>query len=142
MILTFKKMNSLTFLLVEDDEIEKLKFKRILTKLNSNHKCIEADNGEDALSKIDNGLLPDIILLDLNMPKMGGIDFIKHFKQNDHLKYIPIIILTTSCNFIEIKTCYAKGASGYIIKPLQYEDYIEKINALIQYWEHNEIIKT
>lgn len=135
-------MNTLHLLLIEDDEIEQMKFQRIVSKFNINHKVSLANNGEEALQLIsDKKCIPDLILLDLNMPKMNGLDFLKQFKEHKSLTYIPIIILTTSNNHQEIKKCYSEGASGYLIKPLKYEAYTAKINALISYWEHNEIIK-
>ncbi len=135
-------MKKLTFLLIEDDEIEQLKFQRILKKINPIHTTREANDGEEALQLIISGeCIPDVILLDLNMPKMNGIDFLQQFKQHESLKYIPIVMLTTSSNHSEIKQCYRHGASGYIIKPLKYEDYIKKIEILVNYWEENEILK-
>jgi len=134
-------MKTLSFLLIEDDEIERMKFHRIFSKLGYSHSIIEAFNGEEAMEIIANGRIPDIILLDLNMPKMNGLDFLKHFKKEEELRYIPIVVLTTSNNHQEIKNCYKEGASGYIIKPLEYEDYKERIKALVNYWEQNEIIK-
>ncbi len=132
-------MKSLSFLLIEDDEIERMKFQRVFSKLGKRHTVTTALHGEEALETITKGIIPDIILLDLNMPKMNGIDFLKHFKKEEHLRYIPIVILTTSNNYQEIKNCYKEGASGYIIKPLEYEEYAERIKFLVTYWEHNEI---
>jgi len=134
-------MKPLSFLLIEDDEIERMKFKRIFSKLGYQHSIIEALNGEEAIEIIDSGKIPDIILLDLNMPKMNGLDFLRHFKKEEQLRYIPIVVLTTSNNHLEIKNCYKEGASGYIIKPLAYEDYVVRITGLVNYWEQNEIIK-
>jgi len=134
-------MKPLSFLLIEDDEIERMKFKRIFSKLGYQHSIIEALNGEEAIEIIDSGKIPDIILLDLNMPKMNGLDFLRHFKKEEQLRYIPIVVLTTSNNHQEIKNCYKEGASGYIIKPLAYEDYVVRITGLVNYWEQNEIIK-
>ncbi len=135
-------MKKLTFLLIDDDEIEQMKFQRIIKKLNPIHSIKEAHDGEEALKLITTGkLIPDVILLDLNMPKMNGIDFLKHFKEHETLQYIPIIMLTTSSNHSEIKQCYAEGASGYVIKPLKYEDYIKKVAVLVNYWEENKIIR-
>ena len=77
-------MKNLKILLIEDDMIEVMKLNRSISKLESNHKVIEANNGEDALkilSEKDN--LPDIILLDLNMPKINGIEFLSILKNDD-----------------------------------------------------------
>ncbi|UOB19075.1 response regulator [Abyssalbus ytuae] len=132
---------SLTILLIEDDEIEVMKFNRTISKLNLKHHVIEARNGEEALevlSKKDR--LPHIILLDLNMPKINGIEFLKILKNDEVLKYIPTIVLTTSSNHRDLQECYKTGIAGYIIKPLKYEDYTNKINKVLSYWSINELI--
>ena len=131
----------LNVLLIEDDMIEIMKLNRTISTLNLDHNIIEANNGEDALKileKKDN--LPDIILLDLNMPKINGIEFLSILKNDDLLKYIPTIILTTSNNQKDLLECYIIGVAGYVIKPLKYEDYVSKIEKLLAYWSVNELI--
>jgi len=99
-------------------------------------------NGEEALSFLeDRTNMPDIILLDLNMPKINGIEFLKILKRDEDLKHIPTIILTTSSNQKDLLECYRTGMSGYILKPLKYEDYVKKIEVVLSYWSLNELIK-
>jgi len=134
-------MNTLNILLIEDDMIEVMKLNRVISSLQLNHKITEANNGEQALDLLkqkDN--LPDIILLDLNMPKINGIEFLKILKEDDRLKYIPTIILTTSNNQRDLLECYKIGIAGYVLKPLKYEDYVSKMNKLLSYWSINELI--
>jgi len=136
-----KMNNLLTIMLIEDDAIEVMKFKRVLKSLSKEHKIIEATNGEDALAYLNKReSLPDIILLDLNMPKMNGLDFLKIIKNDDILKFLPTIILTTSSNQKDLLEVYKYGIAGYITKPLKYEDYVEKVNILLNYWTINELI--
>lgn len=134
--------NSLKILLIEDDMIEIMKFNRTVSSLKLNHKIIEANNGEDALRILEKkDSLPDIILLDLNMPKINGIEFLSILKSNNTLNHIPTIILTTSNNRKDLLECYKIGIAGYILKPLKYEDYVSKIERLLAYWSTNELIK-
>ena len=134
--------NSLNILLIEDDLIEIMKFKRTISKLNLNHKLIEAKNGEEALTILNKkDQIPDIILLDLNMPKISGIEFLKILKNDEVLKYIPTIVLTTSKNHKDVLDCYKIGIAGYVLKPLKYEDYVLKIENVLSYWSINELIK-
>lgn len=134
------KMKKLNVLLIEDDEIERLKFKRVCDKNNFNLSITEANNGEKALEYLNNDTsLPDFILLDLNMPKMNGIEFLKLLKSKEKIKYIPIIILSSSNNHNDVKECYDIGIAGYVIKPLHYEDYSDRISSLINYWKNNEL---
>lgn len=133
--------NLLRVLLIEDDKIEVMKFNRTISKLQLNHQIIEANNGEEALNILTKrDRLPDIILLDLNMPKVNGIEFLNILKKNDYLKYIPTIVLTTSSNHKDMLECYKIGIAGYVIKPLKYEDYMKKINKVLSYWSNNELI--
>lgn len=135
-------MNSkLNILLIEDDTIEVMKFKRALSKLKLDHKLQNAVNGEDALKILEQkDRLPNIILLDLNMPKINGIEFLTILKKDEVLKYIPTIILSTSNNKKDLLECYKIGIAGYVLKPLKYEDYVSKIEKLLDYWSSNQLI--
>jgi len=92
-------MRQLNILLIEDDMIEVMKLQRAVKSLNLYHNINEAKNGEEALALLQTKQeLPDIILLDLNMPKINGIEFLKILKADNRLRYIPTIILTISSN--------------------------------------------
>jgi CheY-like chemotaxis protein len=135
-------IRELKILLIEDDTIELMKLNRAMLSLNMNHEVTEANNGEDALELLlKEKYYPDIILLDLNMPKINGIEFLEILKNNESIKFIPTIILTTSSNEKDLLACFNLGISGYILKPLKYDEYIEKINLLLSYWSANELIK-
>lgn len=132
----------LKILLIEDDMIEVMKLNRVISSLELKHTVIEANNGEEALSLLENkDRLPDIILLDLNMPKISGIEFLTILKKDLHLKYIPTIILTTSNNRNDLLECFKIGIAGYVLKPLKYEDYVSKIEKVLAYWSTNELIQ-
>ena len=135
-------IKTLKILLIEDDMIEVMKLNRAISSLQLPHKIIEANNGEDALDLLaqkDN--IPDIILLDLNMPKINGIEFLGILKNDPTLKYVPTIILTTSSNQRDLLACYEIGIAGYVLKPLKYEEYVSKIEKLLGYWSINELKK-
>ncbi|KRP13435.1 MAG: transcriptional regulator [Polaribacter sp. BACL8 MAG-120419-bin8] len=131
----------MTILLIEDDAIEILKFNRSLIKLREVHELIEAHNGENALDILAENSQIDLILLDLNMPKMNGFEFLKQLRTDSNLKYIPTVVLTTSINRSDLKQAYSIGIAGYLVKPLKYEDYVLKIASLLNYWKQNELVK-
>ena len=134
--------NVLKILLVEDNLIEIMKMKRTISLLKLKHTLNEAKNGEEGLKFLeDKSNIPDIILLDLNMPKINGIEFLRIIKADDNLKHIPTIILTTSSNQKDLLECYRTGMSGYVLKPLKYEDYVKKIETVLAYWSINELRK-
>jgi len=132
----------LNILLIEDNLIELMKMKRTVSFLKLEHQITEAKNAEVALEILeDTTKLPDLILLDLNMPKISGIEFLSILKSKDEFRHIPTVILTTSNNKKDLEECYRIGVSGYILKPLKYEDYIMKIKKVLSYWSINELIK-
>lgn len=133
-------MNALRILLIEDDEIEVLKFNRALKKLGHKHDVISAKNGEEAL-QIINDNAPELIFLDLNMPKMSGLEFLKILKNDDKMRFIPTMILSTSRNLKDVLESYRLGIAGYITKPLHFEDYVTKIEHILNYWLANELIR-
>ncbi len=130
----------LKILLVEDNKIEIIKLKRSISKELQNYVITIAGNGNEALSCIEEEV-PDLILLDLNMPDMNGKEFLTIIKQKEDLRHIPVIILTTSNNSVDISDCYALGIAGYILKPLKMQDYELKIQAIMNYWNFNEFLK-
>ena len=131
---------NLKVLLIEDNLIEIMKMKRTISLLKLEHTMHEAKNGEEALEILeDKSKFPDIILLDLNMPKMSGIEFLTIIKESEEFRHIPIVILTTSDNQKDLLECYRIGISGYVLKPLKYDDYVKKIEVVLNYWSMNEI---
>lgn len=129
-------------LLIEDTIIEIMKMKRTVSFLKLQHTITEAKDAEIALKILEEkSNLPDLILLDLNMPKISGIEFLSIIKNDDTLKHIPTVILTTSDNQKDLEECYRIGVSGYILKPLKYEDYVAKIEVVLSYWSINELKK-
>ncbi|WP_439130566.1 response regulator [Polaribacter sp.] len=133
-------INKIKILLVEDDHIEVMKLKRSISKEFDNYYLSTASNGKKALSLIEKEL-PDLIILDLNMPDTNGNEFLSIIKGNEDYMHIPVIVLTTSNHDKDIKECYKLGIAGYIVKPLKYEEYEAKIKAVMHYWSLNEFLK-
>ncbi|MEN8703155.1 MAG: response regulator [Polaribacter sp.] len=129
----------LKILLVEDDRIEILKFKRSISNIVDDYDLSLSNNGKEAFFEIDKEI-PDLIILDLNMPDTNGIEFLTILKNDDELKHIPVIILTTSNNDRDISECYRLGIAGYVLKPLKYDDYESKIKSILRYWSLNEFL--
>jgi CheY-like chemotaxis protein len=92
--------------------------------------------GEDALIylKAANGSWPSLILLDLNMPGMGGRKTLEIIKKDENLKDIPVVVLTTSNYDVDIRMCYALGANTYVQKPVDFEVLSRSIRNIKQYW--------
>lgn len=128
-------------LLVEDDMIDAMTVKRALKELNVLNKVVTVENGELALEYLHNSEneTPGIILLDLNMPRMNGIEFLGVAKKDDHLKQIPVIVLTTSLEEIDRVDTFNLGVAGYMVKPIDYKQFVEVIRAIKLYWSISEL---
>ncbi len=124
-------------LLVEDDTIDAMAVKKAFKYLHIKNNLFIVANGEEALDYLrdkDNPR-PQIVLLDLNMPKMGGIEFMKIAKADDQLKKVPVVILTTSKAEQDRVITFNLGAAGYIMKPMDHNDFIGMMEKIHQYWE-------
>ncbi len=133
--------SSRPILLVDDDNAEMMTVKRALNELNVHNELVHHLDGEQALNylKDDTNRSPCVILLDLNMPKMKGVDFLAAVKANAELKQIPVIILTVSNNEDDKTNCFDLCAAGYIVKPATYEEFIKAMDALDAYWTLCEV---
>lgn len=132
--------SKLKILLIEDDRIEVIKLKRSIPQEFEDYTLTLANDGNEALSILEKEI-PDMILLDLNMPDTNGIEFLTILKSNDELMHIPVVILTTSNSDKDVQDCYKLGIAGYVLKPLKYDEYEQKIKAIINYWSLNEFLK-
>ena len=128
-------IQELSILFIEDDIVETMKMNRTINKLEVPYKIQEAKNGEQALDILNKGgELPDIILLDLNMPRMDGREALQAIKANPCLKGIPVVILTTSKQEEDMVKGYDLGAASYITKPVTFDGLVELMKALGKYW--------
>jgi len=123
-------------LLVEDDNVDVMTVKRALKDLKINNPLVSTANGEEALEYLKNNgnKKPCIILLDLNMPKMNGIEFLKIAKADDTLKKIPVVVLTTSSQQQDIIESFKLSVAGYIVKSVDYTEFTEAISTINLYW--------
>ncbi|MBN2090279.1 response regulator [candidate division KSB1 bacterium] len=128
-------------LLVEDDQIDIMTVKRALKKINVANQVTSVVNGEDALHVLRDteALKPAIILLDLNMPRMNGIEFLKIIKNDKNLCRIPVVVLTTSQEEQDKRWCFNLGVAGYMLKPVDYEEFIEIIRVIDLCWTLSEL---
>lgn len=126
-------MKTHTILLIEDDELDVISVGRSLKKLQSDYELYTAYNGIEALQLLqdnDNPFRPDVILLDLNMPKMNGIEFLQALRSDDSLKSLKVFVMTTSSEISDRAEADALGISGYIIKPLNYNDNTKRADSM------------
>ena len=130
-------------ILVEDNMDDAALAIRTLKKQNLANKLVHLKDGAEALDFIfGNGQYqgrnvntpPKVILLDLKMPKVNGIEVLQKLKSDESTKQIPVVVLTSSAEDPDIKTCYQLGVNSYIVKPLGFDAFTNKISDLGMYW--------
>ncbi len=128
-------------LLVEDDQVDVMTVKRAMQEIHVTNTVVNCENGEEALKFLrdpDNEK-PCIILLDLNMPIMNGIEFLRVIKQDELLKRIPVVVLTTSEEQPDKIKSFDLGVAGYMAKPVDYRQFVEVMRTLDAYWTISEV---
>ena len=139
-------MDPKSILLIEDDELDIISVTRSINKINANIKLHTAFNGIEALEMLTGDTaaklnpVPDLILLDINMPKMNGIEFLKALRKDARYKYIKVFIMTTSNEEQDRSEAEALGISGYVIKPLNFNTNTKKSSSMDNFM-HFQIMK-
>lgn len=128
-------------LLVEDDAVDAMTVKRAFKDLHVSNCIVVKGNGEEALQYLRDQSTPRpcIIILDLNMPKMNGIELLRALKQDQRLRRIPAIVLTTSKGEQDRFQTFDMSAAGYMIKPVAYPQFVEVVRNINLYWTLSEL---
>jgi CheY-like chemotaxis protein len=128
-------------LLVEDDAVDVMSIKRALNILKVINPIHVAGNGEEALAQLRNPEipLPCLILLDLNMPRMGGLEFLTIVKADENLRRIPIVVLTSSREEQDIFASFDKSVAGYLVKPVGDDQFVAVVKTIDLYWTLSEL---
>lgn len=136
-------MNKKIILLVEDNPDDELLMLRALTKNRIANEVIVTRDGVEALDYLfgtgdyterDMSLMPQVILLDLKLPKIDGLEVLRRLRADERTKHIPAVILTTSSEQQDIVRSYDLGANSYVQKPVDFDEFIEATRQLGLYW--------
>ena len=133
---------SLTILLVDDDEVDVMTVKRAFTKANITNKVFVATNGVEALELLRRDAIPPqrrLILLDLDMPRMNGIEFLRELRKDPALAALTVVVLTTSNEDRDRVNAYQLNVAGYLLKPVTFSDFAEVMATLNKYWTLMEL---
>jgi CheY-like chemotaxis protein len=128
---------SLNILLVEDDQVDVMNVKRAFEKNRITNPLYVAGDGLEALQMLRNGKVPSdrrIVLLDLNMPRMNGIEFLRELRADPKLLNTPVVVLTTSNDDRDKISAYNLNVAGYLLKPVTFMNFVEVMAALNKYW--------
>ena len=127
----------LNILLVEDDEVDVMNVRRAFERNNVSNPLFVAGNGLEALSMLRSDEIPKerrLILLDLNMPKMNGIEFLQALRADPELAALPVVVLTTSNDDQDKIDAYNLNVAGYLLKPVTFSNFCERMTTLNKYW--------
>ncbi|BAZ14799.1 response regulator receiver domain protein [Calothrix sp. NIES-4071] len=130
----------LNILLVEDDEVDVMNVRRAFKKANIRNPIFTASNGYEALEVLrgtsDTKMPPErrLVLLDLNMPKMGGIEFLHSLRSDPQLRATPVVVMTTSNQDKDRVEAYDLNIAGYLLKPVTFASFIQLMATLNSYW--------
>ena len=135
------KVTNKPILLVEDDQVDTMTVKRALKEIHVTNPLIHLENGEEAVHYLRDAERekPCIILLDLNMPIMNGIEFLQVVKHDDYLRRIPVVVLTTSEEQQDKVNSFNLGVAGYMAKPVDYRQFVEVMRSIDAYWTIREM---
>ncbi|HUV02741.1 MAG TPA: response regulator [Desulfobacteria bacterium] len=134
---------SAVILLVEDDDAHAALITRVMEEEETVSKIYRVSDGEEVLdylfhkgcyAKEEDSPRPDLVLLDLRLPKLDGHEVLTAIKQSDDLKVIPVVVLTTSENERDIAQAYRSHANSYLVKPLGFREFSEMVQEISSYW--------
>lgn len=131
---------SIHILLAEDDDNDVRITRRAIKKGGLSATISVARDGQEALDMLfrraphEDAEAPDLVLLDINLPKINGVEVLRTLKQHEVLQAVPVLMLTTSARQEDITTAYALGANTYICKPIRFARFVEVIRSVSTYW--------
>jgi CheY-like chemotaxis protein len=128
---------ALNILLVEDDQVDVMNVRRAFDRNRIANPLFVASDGVEALDMLRDGRVPGgrrIVLLDLNMPRMNGIEFLRELRHDPALRLIPVVVLTTSNDERDKVEAYNLNVAGYLLKPVTFLNFVELMAALNKYW--------
>jgi CheY-like chemotaxis protein len=140
--LTTTVAKPLNILLVEDDDVDVMNIRRAFEKNKMVNPLWVAGNGLEALTMLRDGTVPHaslLVLLDLNMPKMNGIEFLRELRADPALKPITVVVLTTSKDERDKVEAYHLHVAGYLVKPVKFTDFVDLTATLNKYWSLVEL---
>ncbi|MDH5397376.1 MAG: response regulator [Cyclobacteriaceae bacterium] len=134
--------SSKPIMLVDDDDIDFITLKRALKELNIKNYVVRSVNGKEALDYLSNpdNEMPCLILLDINMPVMNGLEFLRNRIKNEMIRSIPTIVLTTSKNDFDKSEAFRLSVAGYVVKPVDYHKFKDTLKVIDSYWTMCEFV--
>lgn len=132
----------LKIILIEDSVSDAKLTQYALSRLSPSPELIHFENGETFFEFIENTDIggSSIVLLDLNLPRMSGLDILQALRNQKHFHPIPVVIFSSSKEVLDVQSCYEHGANAYVQKPLTLEDFDSAIEAIVNFWSYANVV--
>lgn len=126
-------------LLVEDSVADAKLVAMALEESGSTSEMVRAEDGAEALDLLDavaagSAPRPDLVILDVNLPRVGGIDVLRHIKADPALRTVPVVVFSTSRSDVDVSAAYACGAASYVVKPVDLQRFMDVVRSIEAYW--------
>ncbi len=122
--------------LVEDSSDDEYLVRRAMERLFPDVRIRHASTGEDALAQLlaEDAEKPDLVLMDVRLPGLSGQEVLTALRRDGRFQNVPLVMLTSSMAPLDIAEAYCNGANSYVLKPLEFDEYIEKVSGMLEYW--------
>jgi two-component system, chemotaxis family, response regulator Rcp1 len=127
-------VNERTLLLVEDNPGDVRLTREALREADVSVELIDVPDGEQAIAYLRAPARPDLVLLDLNLPKMDGLEVLEAIRSDPELRRTPVIMLSTSGSARDVLACYERGANCYVVKPIDLDEFTALVQAINRFW--------
>jgi two-component system response regulator len=129
--------------LIEDNPDDEGLALRAFKRSGAKNPVIVARDGEEAVKRIPSlseGPTPAVILLDLKLPKLSGIEVLERIRANEATKNVPVVVLTSSDEAVDIIACYQRGANAFVRKPVDFDEFIDTIDSIVRFWLRRNLV--
>ena len=123
-----------SILLVEDSAPDAMLIRQALREAGFEHEVEVVTDGEQAMARLRRGPAPDLMLLDLNLPKKDGLEVLEAIRGDPDLRRTPVIMLSTSASARDVLACYERGANCYVVKPIDLDEFTALVQAINRFW--------
>lgn len=123
-----------SILLIEDDIVDQAMVREALKAIGATSNLTAVNDGEEALEHLRRAERPGLILLDLNLPRMSGVEFLRELRKDHQLSHLPVVVLSTSAHEPDVAECYRLWVAGYMVKPMEHEEFVDQMRVVLDYW--------
>ncbi len=123
-----------SILLIEDDIVDQAMVREALKAIGASSSLTIVSDGEEALEHLRTDERPGLILLDLNLPRMNGLEFLRELRKDARISHLPVVVLSTSAHEPDVAECFRLWVAGYMVKPMEHQEFVDQMRVILDYW--------